>query len=309
MDASLTKRPGSLWERVVETTATALHSGALQPVETRLETLDEVGIRFQVRVLTGGRHKIEAGRAQAAASTRQGRYVDPFQPWEPDLYVTDVSDTHVCLLNKYNVVDHHLLIVTRAFEHQMAPLTAGDFEAAWRCLAEFEGLVFYNAGRVAGASQEHRHLQMVPLPLPDSGAGEGMPLERLISHAATGNGGSENRRLPFRHVIRAVQRQWLRDPIQGGRDTLSHYGEMLTRSGLQSGNEPGEARLPPYNLLLTRKWIMFVPRSEAPAVETDVNALGFAGALLAGDETEFRAIRTSGPFAVLGRAGLPPTAR
>ena len=305
MRASLTKRPGSLRARVVETTATALRSGALQPVKTRLETIDEAGIRFQVRVLTGSRHKLEAGRAQEAASNRQGRYVDPFQPWEPDLYVADASDTHVCLLNKFNVVDNHLLIVTRAFEHQMAPLTASDLEAAWRCLAEYEGLAFYNAGRVAGASQEHRHLQMVPLPLPGSGAG--LPLEPLISRVATGNGLSMSRRLPFRHVIRAVDRRWLRDPIRGGRETVSRYAEMLARSGFQSGNEGGEARLPPYNLLLTRKWIMFVPRREAPAGKTEVNALGFAGALLAGDETEFRAIRTSGPFAVLGRAGLPPT--
>ena len=32
-------------------------------------------------------------------------------------------------------------------------------------LAEFDGLGFYNGGETAGASQPHKHLQIVPLPL------------------------------------------------------------------------------------------------------------------------------------------------
>ena len=42
--------------------------------------------------------------------------VNPFLPYDPDLVVADISDTHVALLNKFNVIDHHLLIVTRCFK-------------------------------------------------------------------------------------------------------------------------------------------------------------------------------------------------
>ena len=38
--------------------------------------------------------------------------------YEVDLFVADISPTHVCILNKFNVVDYHLLIITRAFESQ-----------------------------------------------------------------------------------------------------------------------------------------------------------------------------------------------
>ena len=45
------------------------------------------------------------------------------------MFVADVSDTHLCLLNKFNVIEHHLLIVTRKFEHQETLLTVRDFQA------------------------------------------------------------------------------------------------------------------------------------------------------------------------------------
>ena len=80
------------------------------------------------------------------------------------MFVADISPTHVCLLNKFNVIDHHLLVVTRAFEEQDAAINAADFAALWVCMAEVDGLAFYNGGKLAGASQRHKHLQIAPLP-------------------------------------------------------------------------------------------------------------------------------------------------
>ena len=38
---------------------------------------------------------------------------------------------HVLLLNKFNVVENHLLVVTREFEQQTDPINANDFAAVW----------------------------------------------------------------------------------------------------------------------------------------------------------------------------------
>ena len=104
---------------------------------------------------------------------------DPFLPYEPDMFVADISPTHVCLLNKFNVIDHHLLVVTRAFEEQDAAINAADFAALWACMTEVDGLAFYNAGKRAGASQRHKHLQIAPLPW---GPGNGrLPVEDALS--------------------------------------------------------------------------------------------------------------------------------
>src|SRR4029079_11989701 len=114
------------------------------------------------------------------------------------LLIGAISPTHVCLLNKYNVLDRHLLIVTRSFEPQDTALGAADFEAAALCLDAIDGLVFYNSGPDAGASQSHRHLQLVPFPI-GPGA-ERFPLDRAFA-AGIESGLGRIARLACRHRL------------------------------------------------------------------------------------------------------------
>ena len=55
--------------------------------------------------------------------------MNPFLPYDEDLWVAHLSATHTLLLNKFNLVAHHTLVVTREFEAQEAPLSAGDLAA------------------------------------------------------------------------------------------------------------------------------------------------------------------------------------
>lgn len=43
-----------------------------------------------------------------------------------------LSASHMLLLNKFNVVAHHVLIVTRKFEQQTDHLNLQDLEATWQ---------------------------------------------------------------------------------------------------------------------------------------------------------------------------------
>ncbi len=156
---SLRLRPGSLWPAVDARTRSALACGALQPITTRREWVEEGGVRFLVHVLGGESRK----QSHAAAQRREG--IDPFATPEPELFVADVSDTHYCVLNKFPILPRHALVVTRAFEEQEAYLGEADFEALSACLAEGPAFVAYNSGPGAGASQRHKHLQLVPAPL------------------------------------------------------------------------------------------------------------------------------------------------
>ena len=153
-------QPG-LSERIAKASRRALECGALIPIDTSSRVVREHGIEFLVRVAKNLERK---DRERAAGEGFTSR-TNPFLPYDEDLFVADVSATHVGLLNKFNVVDHHLLIITREFAHQDEPLTDTDFDALWRCLTAMDGLGFYNGGVTAGASQPHKHLQMVPLPL------------------------------------------------------------------------------------------------------------------------------------------------
>lgn len=73
-----------------------------------------------------------------------------------------LSPTHVLVLNKFNVVPHHCLVITRQFENQSDPLNARDLAAAQRVLAAMPqgGLAFYNCGEHSGRSQPHKHMQV-----------------------------------------------------------------------------------------------------------------------------------------------------
>ena len=64
---------------------------------------------------------------QQQQKTKEWR--NPFLPYEEDLWVSHLSPSHTLLLNKFNVVPYHLLVVTREFQSQQDPLKAADFDA------------------------------------------------------------------------------------------------------------------------------------------------------------------------------------
>ncbi|NJN24151.1 MAG: phosphorylase [Acaryochloridaceae cyanobacterium RL_2_7] len=159
--------PQSLWSQIRQTFAHALDIGALKPIPTSYEWVEQDGISFLIRIVDNLWRK-ERAAARGKASPKPANF-NPFLPYDEDLFVCNLSASHCILLNKFNVMDHHILIVTREFESQQNWLTLQDFEAIQKVIQEIDGLGFYNGGKLAGASQPHKHLQLVPLPLSSEG--------------------------------------------------------------------------------------------------------------------------------------------
>mgnify|MGYP002351943231 CR=1 FL=1 len=304
--------PGTLWPQAVAATARARASGALQPIVTTQTVVAEQGIPFLVRVLAGrvGRAAIEqkqvnayidtapptagpAGRGSSAAPA-----FDPFLPYEPDMFVADISPTHVCLLNKFNVIDHHLLVVTRAFEEQDAAINTADFAALWACMVEVDGLAFYNGGKLAGASQRHKHLQIAPLPW---GPGNGrLPVEDALAVDELGED-PLLRTWPYVHAGVRLDPAWPPDAEVAGERLLAKYAALLRVFDIRI---KGAELLPPYNLLATRTWMVLVPRRHEVFEGIAVNALGFAGSMLVRSDALLAYLREIGPLAVLREVGV-----
>jgi ATP adenylyltransferase len=280
----LLQQPGDLWQRTIAQTQHAIACGALRSLPTTYEIVEEQGMQFLVRIF------LDLVRKQAAQVQQVQEKRNPFLPYEPDLYVMDVSETHVCILNKFNVVDHHLLIITRAFEAQESVLTLPDFQALWACLQEVDGLGFYNAGAPSGASQPHKHLQVVPLPLcHESGV---LPLP---SQLVQGNLAS----LPF--VYGLVQFDLANQSIdQAAESLLTAYQSLLQ----QVGCARQEQNPAPYNLLVTRQWMFLVPRSHDSYQGIGFNALGFAGALLVRDAEQMQQLKQIGLMQLLQKVAI-----
>jgi len=263
-----------LWRRVDAVTRRE-RGHALESVPTACEIFEEDGIPYQLRVLQGVHPKRQAKKDQK----KTGR--NPFLPPEADLYVGDLSPTHGAVLNKFNVFGGHLLVITREYSPQEGLLDGEDFDALLVAMEGVDGLGFYNAGRQAGASQPHRHLQVAPLPLLPSTEGWPTPIDAAIT---------AGKPLPYSHALTAL----------GGRSLersdaprlFELYRSLMADQGLGGGESP-------YNMLLTRRWMMVVPRNMDRFERVSINALGFAGSLLVRDTERLDLIKTLGPGTIL----------
>jgi ATP adenylyltransferase len=284
-DSQLT--PGTLHASLLERTAAARRCGALQFLPTTLEAIEQDSIPFQVRVL-------ESPAAEPIAEAAQSQ-INPF-PYDQDLFVAPISATHFALLNTCSVLEHHLLIATSAFEDQRCQLTHKDCEALLIGLTEMDALACYNAGQVAGASKSHKHLQLVPLDTAISP----LPVEPLLRFAQMDRMIGSVPRLPFRHAFAPMDPDWTNPGKDSGASLHAFYRKLLHAAGLSVDASSGSHELTaPYNLLMTRRWMLIVPRSQECFEGISVNALGFAGAFLVRGGRQLAALQRSGPMTAL----------
>lgn len=262
--------------------------GAIKSISTSASVIEDQGIPFVVRVVEN------LARKEKNAA---GNPANPFLPYDENLYVTDISDTHVCLLNKFNVVEHHLLFVTRQYESQRSLLSLEDFNALWFGLRAMDGVVFYNSCPVAGASQKHKHLQMVPCPLGGEKVADPVPLARCFTEPSDEDVICHSPRLSFSHAYARVAPPGGRSDRECVESLRELYLAMLQTLGIWKPQT--DAPPEPYNLLATRHWLWLVPRSRPEFEGLGVNALGFAGTFLLKHASQVSQLQQLGPVQLL----------
>lgn len=244
-----------------------------------------------MRVVANLAHKTQAQR-QHAAQTPNPVEFNPFLPYENALYVGELSTRYRCLLNKFNVMAHHILMVTTAHAQQREPLDSEDFFAAALCLLAQDGLVFYNGGTEAGASVQHKHLQMIPLPL---SAVLSFPLAELFSGLPSDNGEVYSAPIPFSHRI-APAAYTETGAMQIAKTNLQRYRQLMNALQLMPQYN---GLMPPHNMLLTREFLWVIPRTLESYRGLAVNALGYAGTLLVKNETQLQQLDKIGCLKLL----------
>ncbi len=312
-------QPGTLWPQVELTTANARRCGALKPIATELLLCVDSGIPFQVRILSSQKHKQQAQQRLKQAGQQ---HHNPFLPYDPQLFITRVTGSRLILLNKFNVVDHHLLIVSDQFEDQRSLLGLSDFYALSLTMAEFPSLGFYNSDTEAGASQRHRHLQVVPVPLsvPLTAAGSSatdvasVKADVLPTSGLQALGeGVDGRRAMIPIDIDVLNNTALgyeyrtisslpREPQQRAVQLHGFYRHAITELALLPPQGP---LIKPYNLLVCQDWAVIVPRRKERVAGVAINALGYAGAFLLRERSQLEPLRRLGLVNALVEAGVP----
>jgi ATP adenylyltransferase len=259
----------------------ALENGALRPLSTDIETWAGSGDGgFEIRHLVGAppRHLRAAGPKP-----------NPFRPWDQRLELTRVGREHVLILNKYPVQLGHMLLISQSWQPQMGWLSLVDWTAVCQVNQDTGGLWFFNSGPHAGASQPHRHLQLLPRKQGDRLCPRDAWFQQHLLDATSSR--------PMDSLERSISIKPL--PLTwSGSVLLEVYLDLCQHSGLGSPQR-NEKPLAPYNLLISAGWMALIKRSCDEVHGYSVNALGFAGYLLSTERSNRTWLEAHGPEALL----------
>ncbi|KAI0027818.1 HIT-like domain-containing protein [Vararia minispora EC-137] len=294
---------------------TAKAAGDLLFFPSEIHTNHDCAVNFRITLCPALQDK----PVLPAPDFRSGQHgeKDPFAPpYNSNLFVGSLKyggsgAEYVVLLNKYSVVPHHFLLVTKDFQSQTSPLMPPDLVQSYLILLAARRVgqhyfAFYNCGEESGASQPHKHIQFMPT------EEDGPPIEELTSSA---NLEKEEKpfalpTLPFAHHIRrlSVAKKATWEEIE--QILMTAYMELLDlciSTVRQTPDHP--TGTPSYNIILTLNHLMLVPRTreyhtlQVTGERLPVNALGFAGMLLVKSKRELQAVLKEGPVSILRGVG------
>ncbi|KZT72235.1 hypothetical protein DAEQUDRAFT_755402 [Daedalea quercina L-15889] len=244
---------------------------------------------------------------------------DPFAPpYIPGLYLGDIRDEeegteYVILFNKYAVMRHHILLVTKEFQSQTAPLLPSDLVQTYLFLlaAQRAGrryFAFYNCGDLSGASQPHKHLQLIPV------EDDGPPVERLARRTKIDypDRAFALNNLPYANHVRRLPSSLCSatyDDLE--RELSGAFLSLLDLVISTARHDPDyPAGTPSYNVILTLEHMHLIPRKkenhtlEETGEQLSVNSLGYAGMLLVKSERELEVVKRTSIGRILRDVGL-----
>ena len=183
------------WDLAAELrAATAAAGGALAPLAVERSTY------------AGGCLVLEAPRT-APSAVAEG---DPFAAEQLDSALVvwpAVFGNYALVLNKFPAFPDHALLITAAAVPQARRLDRDDLDALHRCASAAKGLGFYNSDATAGASQPHRHFQIVPgASFVGEGWDEARPPISRDTEALPRDPWRWSGRVPFRPVAQTLPR-------------------------------------------------------------------------------------------------------
>ena len=270
----------SIWSYALEVSRKAVNSGAVIPLNTIKYKSSEECCDFELRILKTPlpKYLIEYGPKR-----------NPFIPWDTRLQVKQINDNHTLILNKYPVQLGHMLLITNSWKPQNGWLSEDDFEAIQNVDNDTTGLWFFNSSKESGASQPHRHFQLLPRHCNESVCPRYEWFCSLL----------KNKNLNSSEISHSISiRPRNNDVETSSNDLFSSYKSMVNEMNLGE-IDLIDKPLKPYNLLITSEWIALVSRKTDRSNGFSINALGFAGYFLGTNRSDVDTLIKFGPEEIL----------
>lgn len=250
--------------------------------------------------------------------TKRPRF-DPFADPAPELLIAQVphsKPSHTLVLNKYPVIQNHFILATKANKPQTSLLEEDDIGLTHACLRAWKDrqhehqssrlFAFFNSGENSGASQEHRHLQFLPVEdMLDADNQEwGILIDRMNVPAHPNLPLYQDPSLPIVHFS---------TPLAEGISTSDLHLKymLLMRAAFSATQNPhgqfdeeitienGGKTVLSYNLAMTAERLAICPRRQEAAVipgagpesSVAINGTILAGTLMVKDEEEWDVLR------------------
>ncbi|CAF3475722.1 hypothetical protein QX201_010954 [Fusarium graminearum] len=327
------RAPSSLPNLVKSTFARARSDGDLHYFPTQVAVLNVDSIQFQLRFSPSLANK---PKPPPKDNSKPQKPFDPFENPLPALKVTDLGPSHYCVLNKFAVVPEHFILATNDFKPQTHVLEESDLEATLACIEAYETArgseteqghqdgalgggddlyAFFNCGDHSGASQPHRHIQLLPIArmkdglekdtswtvLADELKIKTAPFATFTEDINLDMSGSKLHAIYLRLYRRACR-------------AVASYTKDATHEGQAPADGP---TLISYNMAMTKSTLVICPRlAEGVKLQSkDGNVLGtvaFNGTLLAGtalvkNELEWEMLKKDPDVLrnILGGIGVP----
>ena len=269
-----------IWSKAIEVTKEAVDCGAIIPLDTTKYKSKEASCDYELRFLKSPIPKY---------LREYGPKRNPFIPWDKRLEIQSIYKKHTVILNKYPVQIGHMLLITNKWKPQDGWLNIEDFKAIENVDKDTTGLWFFNSSREAGASQPHRHFQLLPRHNSESICPRYDWFCSLLNS-------SNNTNSLISHCVSIKPRK--NDDESDPYDLYNSYKSMINEMNL--GNiELNSKPTKPYNLLITSEWIALIKRKKDTSNGFSINALGFAGYFLGTKISNVDALINFGPEKIL----------
>ncbi len=266
------------WKKALDQTRISIGHESLYPLKTNIITSDLYQKNdFIIRKLDTSKFN---------KKNFYGPKQNPFCPWEKILEIDKIGYNHVLILNKYPVQEGHILLITNNWKPQNGWLDINDWKAIQKVNKDTSGLWFFNSSPIAGASQPHRHFQLLRRSKDEISC----PREKWFLDMKLDN----DRYSKLKKNIVVCNFNFLENTIS----LFEMYLELCKKIGLGDPNKDKKPRYP-YNLLITNKWIAIIKRSNDHIHGFSINALGFAGYLLVTENSDLNYLKKFGPEKLL----------